>query len=258
MAEQALWHLKRVTLAVPVPSVATVRARAWMVGPPLLLGLLAALIATQLQSPTWRSEAQVGFSTASDVLGLSFGDPTRFMQVQAGLARSPQLAARVVGAAGVPGISARQFLRHSSAKPVPDADILALAVTYRKRALAVRLANAYATELTRYNNNLVPRSLQHVISRVLSRIKVLRARGQVGSPTLGNLVRELRRLRDVRAQLANRASVLHRARGASSFRPHALRNGLLGGAVGTLLGVALALGVAVRPRKRPSSRRRPL
>jgi hypothetical protein len=50
MAQQAVWHLKRVALRipVPVPSVAAFRGRAWMVGPPLLLGLLGALVATQL------------------------------------------------------------------------------------------------------------------------------------------------------------------------------------------------------------------
>jgi hypothetical protein len=50
MAEQAVWHLKRVPLAIPVPSIAAIRTRIWMLGPPLLLGLLAALIAMQLQT----------------------------------------------------------------------------------------------------------------------------------------------------------------------------------------------------------------
>jgi hypothetical protein len=59
MAEQALWHLKRVTLAIPLPSVAALRGRAWMVGPPLLLGLLTALLATHLQASAWRSTALV-------------------------------------------------------------------------------------------------------------------------------------------------------------------------------------------------------
>jgi hypothetical protein len=36
------------------------------------------------------------------------------------------------------------------------------------------------------------------------------------------------------------------ADGATSFRPHALRNGLLGGALGVLLGGALAVGIAKR------------
>jgi len=36
---------------------------------------------------------------------------------------------------------------------------------------------------------------------------------------------------------------------ASSFRPHALRNGLVGGALGVFLGVAHVLGVAARRRK---------
>jgi uncharacterized protein involved in exopolysaccharide biosynthesis len=39
--------------------VAALRARAWMVVPPLLLGLLAAVIATQLHRPVSRGESQV-------------------------------------------------------------------------------------------------------------------------------------------------------------------------------------------------------
>jgi hypothetical protein len=56
-------------------------------------------------------------------------------------------------------------------------------------------------------------------------------------------------LQSFRAQLANNAAVWHRAAGASSFRPHLLRNCLLAGAFGALLGIALTLA-AVRLRKR--------
>jgi hypothetical protein len=115
----------------------------------------------------------------------------------------------------------------------------------------VRLANAYAAAFTRYETELVVRGVQHVLDRLLARINDLRARGQAGSPAFESLMLQVGQLRDVRAQLANRVGVLQRAVSASSFRPHVLRNGLLGGALGALLGVAVAVGVAVRPRKRP-------
>jgi hypothetical protein len=154
MAEQAVWQLKRVTLSVPVPWVAGIRVRPWMAVPPLLLGLLAALIATQLQTPAWRGEARDAFSARSIWPA---------MQVEASLARSPRLAARVVLAAGVPGISASQFLPHSSAKPSGHAGrltLLAFSVTYPKRAPAVRLANAYAYEFMSYTTERHERLMQ--------------------------------------------------------------------------------------------------
>jgi hypothetical protein len=54
MPEQAVWQVKRVTWGIPVPTPATLRAAVRMVGPPLLLGLLAAVLATQLQARVWR------------------------------------------------------------------------------------------------------------------------------------------------------------------------------------------------------------
>ncbi|HXL43570.1 MAG TPA: hypothetical protein VN960_05865 [Gaiellaceae bacterium] len=89
MAEQAVWHLKRVTLAIPVPSVAAIRARAWMIGPPLLLGLLAALIATQVQARAWRGQAEVSFAVATPAepgLQPTIDPMVRFLDVQARLA----------------------------------------------------------------------------------------------------------------------------------------------------------------------------
>lgn len=59
MAEQAVWQIKRLALTIPVPSIAAIRTRAWMLAPPLLLGLLAALIAVMVQGTAWRAKAEV-------------------------------------------------------------------------------------------------------------------------------------------------------------------------------------------------------
>jgi hypothetical protein len=259
LAEQALWHVKLVTLAVPVPSVAAIRNRAWMVGPPLLLGLLAVLIATQLQASAWRSEAAVALETPNiptTLIGAASEiDPERYMEAEVNLARSPQVAARVVHAARVPGITAAQFLRHSSAKPVSDASTLILSVSYRQRVLAVRLANAYGTAFAHYNNELsIPRALDAALARIQARIKrllVSSSPGTRGYEAYQALVQQRSRLRTLRASLAHNASVAQRADSASSFRPHVLRNGILGGALGVLLGIALTIGVAFRLRTRP-------
>jgi hypothetical protein len=259
MSEQAVWRVKRVTWAIPVPTLAALRAAARLGGPPLLLGLLAAVLATQLQPRVWRGQAKVSFNVANLALALEgssspisvasvssgSGDPTLFLEAQARLARSRELAARVVHSAGVPRISARKFLRHSSAKPEADTDILALSVTYRSGAAAVRLANAYAMEFRRYKHELDMHSVTEALRQIQAAIERLRAHGQAGSATHSNLVHMRSELRSLGVQLRSQMSV-QPADGATSFRPHALRNGLLGGALGALLGVALAVGIAKR------------
>jgi hypothetical protein len=245
MAEQAVVRVKRVSLAIPLPSRAALRAPAWMLGPPLLIGLLAALIATQLQTPVWRSKAEVGFT-------LLHVDRTRYLDEQANLARSPVLAVRVIRTAKVPGVTPAQFLRHSGAKPRSDAAILTLSVTYRRGAIAARLANAYAIEFAGLTTALDLRTLHAALGRLNTRIRRLRALGQTGTPGYRALVEQQSQLRYEGLPLAHSAKVLQKADGASSFRPHALRNGLLGGALGALLGVALVLAIAV-PRRRSGS-----
>jgi hypothetical protein len=255
MAQQAVWHLKRVTLRIPVPSVAALRGRAWMVGPPLLLGLLGALIATQLQATAWRGKAEVSLNLPELAIQLTSTtpdgvDPTEYLATQARLARSPALAERVVQIAEVPGISAAQFLQHSSARPASDADLLTLSVNYRPSAAAVRLTNTYAAEFVRFSTDQYLRPIRELLRATEARIDELRARGQTGTPRYEALVQRQRDLETLGIQFAQTASVLEPADRASSFRPHALRNGLVGGALGALFGVVLVLGVAALRRAR--------
>jgi len=170
---------------------------------------------------------------------------TYYLEAQAKIARSPALAERVVQVAGVPGISARKFLRHSSAKPESDADILRLSVTYRSGAAAVRLSNAYAMEFRRFRHEFDIASIREALRPIEVRIKELRARGQAGSVRYATLVQRRLDVESLGALLRGTMTV-QAADGAASFRPHALRSSLLGGVLGVLLGVALAVGIARR------------
>jgi len=255
MAEQAVWHLKRVTLAIPVPSAAALRARAWMLGPPLLLGLLAALIATQVQERTFRAQAQVLLSTSAipgDTGRLANEESSRFLTTQASLARSPELARRVITAARVPALTPPQFLRHSSAKPQSDANVLNLSVSYGKAAAAIRLVNAYANQFTRYTAERDLARINKALSEIKAEIESLRAQGLTGSRTYDYLVEKRVQLKTDGALLAHQARVLQAAERASSFRPHALRNGIIGGLLGALLGIALVAVVRIWPKNRGS------
>ncbi len=164
------------------------------------------------------------------------------MTSQASIARSAELAARVA-AAGVPAITPHQFLRHSSAKPQSDASILNLAVVYPKPAVAVRLANAYATEFARYKTEVDLARINDTLRTLQATINSLRAQGRGSSPMYGALVQKLVDPKTMGRLLADNARVLQTADRASSFRPHALRNGILGGTLGALLGVALVVAL---------------
>jgi len=61
----------------------------------------------------------------------------------------------------------------------------------------------------------------------------------------GALVQKLVGLKTMGRLPADKARVLQTADRASSFRPHALRNGILGGFLGALLGVALVMVATV-------------
>ena len=244
-AEQALSQLRRVSLRIPFP---TLRGRAWVIALPILFGVIGGMVATQLQAREYRGQAQVVVRV----------QPVRpeFWQEQANVAQSPELAKRVVVTAGVPGMTAERFLRHASVSLPKDADsrgfcidlcpelaknhILRLSFSDQGPAAAVRLANAYAAEFVRLRREHDERPLDSIRARM----RVLRARGQAKRPLYRNLAQQ-----ELQVQLLLRQFVSYTAfpaNDASPFRPHALRNGLVGGVLGALLGIALALLVLVR------------
>src|SRR5713101_6594184 len=130
---------------------AILRRRKWIVLiPPLVAGLVAFFVASS-HHPIYQAQAQILVNRASVVSAIAnvsdpaAGDPTRFLTTQASIARSPELAARVVAAAGVPGVTSTRLLRESYVNPSSTSDILYVGVKDPSRSVAARLANTYAT-----------------------------------------------------------------------------------------------------------------
>jgi hypothetical protein len=243
---------RRISLAPVLSSFSAVRSRLWRIGPPLVFAALLALLATHVQKRTFQATATVSFKGVTFVPDLIDPDPfMTTMTTQVSLARSPELAARVVAAAGVPGINPVQFLRHSSAKPQSDADILNLSVSYRKPATAIQLANAYASQFTRYKAELDLAPIKRFISKVEARIKSLRAHGATGSPVYDELVANRMQGERLDSLVAHQARVQQVAKSAPSLRAHALRYGIIGGLLGALLGIALVAVVRIWPKNSP-------
>jgi hypothetical protein len=263
MTEQVAWLAERIRPS-SAANVAAIRARAWMLGPVLLFGLLGALIATQLRAREWRSQAEV-------VIRVQPVGP-EYWQEQAHLARSPELARRVVLKAGVPGVTAERFLRHSSATPPDDADdsdglacidpcpelatnqILTLSVSDQRSARAVRLTNTYASEFVRLRREVAGRQIDRTLASIHLAMTALRGRGQTNTPRYRTLAERERQIRMVLRQFASNVAT-RPSEGAASFRPHALRNGLVGGLLGALVGVALVIAASARSRRDAERRR---
>src|SRR6266446_6666915 len=114
------------------------RRRKWMVLIPPVVAALVAFFVASSQHPLYQAKSQILVNTQSVVSAVAnisnpaAGDPTRFLTTQASIARSPDLAARIVAAAGVPGLTPGRVLRESSVDPSSDSDILYVGVTDRR------------------------------------------------------------------------------------------------------------------------------
>ena len=267
MAEQAAWRIRetspkrRISVVIPLPSLAAVASATWMIGTPLVLAALGALVATQVQKPAFRAKAEILLTARPDMppspwsmaphLIADMPPSPWSMASHVKIARSRALAGRVVTAARVPGLTPTQFLQHSTAKPEPQLDILNLSVAYSQAAAARRLANVYSFQFVRYENELTTAPIERALRQIKQRLGALRAQGLRESMVYQHLVEAQLQLEAARALADNPATVVRRADSTSAFRPHLLRTGVLGGVLGGLLGVVLIVAVvAYRARKR--------
>jgi succinoglycan biosynthesis transport protein ExoP len=225
---------------------AILRRRKWMVLiPPLVAGLVAFFVASS-HHPLYQAEASILVNRASVVSAIAnvqdpaAGDPTRFLTTQASIARSPELAARVVAAAGVPGVTSARLLRESSVNPSSTSDILYVGVKDSSRSVAARLANTYANEFTKYKTELDTARINNALVVLKKRIDSLRAGGATASPAYASLVQTQGQLETIGRLLSDNTSVLQPAVSATQVSPRPKRDAIVGVVFGLVLGLALA------------------
>jgi uncharacterized protein involved in exopolysaccharide biosynthesis len=229
-----------------------------MLAPPLILALLGALLSTHLQKPSYQATAELLANRStlghSTVLPFLIQPPRRvgdFMRAEALTARSPELAARVVAAAGVPGMSTGKLLAASTVTPAVNSDLLRFSVSDSHSRYAMLLANTYAREFVLWKTERDSTGVSGALRSLDTKIEALQAKGETTSPAYSTLLQRRVQLEAVGRLLSQQVSVLQFAANASTVRMHALRNGLLGGIFGALLGVGLVV-VATRRRSRES------
>lgn len=216
------------------------RRRKWIV---IALPVVAALVAyalSTMQSPLYKSTATVRVNTnpALDLLGLNPqpGDPTRFVALQANIARDRQLAELVAEKSGISGMTADKVLSLSSAASQTDVDVLNLSATYADAGGATRLANAYASEFKDYNTDRQKAKIDATVAAIHKTLKQYR---DTTSPAYENLSQFEGQLRALGASLAGFTTV-QQAEGASKVRPRPKRSAILGALLGLVLGIGLA------------------
>lgn len=221
--------------------------RKWIIiALPLAAGVVAFAI-TERGVPSYRADALVLLNRADVVSGVTntqdptVFDSTRFLQTQANVARSPKLATRVAAAAGVRGLTAGAVLGASSVTPETDSDLLRFSVTGASATNAVAIANAYATEFTKFKTELDTLRVDNALREIRSRLRGLEARGQSDGTAYQTLTQYQSQLMIGRLLLTDSASVLEPAAGAAEVGSSPQRN-LVAAA---LLGLVLAMGIVL-------------
>jgi capsular polysaccharide biosynthesis protein len=248
LSERAAWGIRAAwphsRIVRVVVFVRFVRRRVWMLSPPLILAVLGALLSTYLQKPSYQATAEVLANRATVVAG-------DFMRAEVLTARSPELAARVVAATGVPGMSTGKLLAASTVTPAVNSDLLRFSVSDSHSRYAMLLANTYAREFARYKAEKDTTGVNGALRLVNTKIDALQAKGATTSPSYSTLLQRRVQLEAVGRLLTQRVSVLQVAANASTVRMHALRNGLVGGLLGALLGVGLVAIATLWRSQRP-------
>jgi capsular exopolysaccharide synthesis family protein len=220
--------------------------RKWIVLATVLLVPALAVFFALRQPSLYKASSQVLLKQGNLAATLSgiqdtsvYLDPNRVAQTQIELASTPAVATRVLKAAGVKSRTPGQLLGSLSIAPEPNADILDFSVTDRDPALAVRLANAYASQYTIFRRQLDTASLDKALIDVRQRIDELNAAGQSGYAN--SLVAKAQQLQTLKALENSNAVVSRPADGAGQVQPRPKRYGVLGLALGLMLGIGLAL-----------------
>jgi tyrosine-protein kinase len=222
---------------------AILRRRKWIVVIPPVIAAVLAFIVSSTQTPLYRADAQILvdrtslLSSITQVGDPSLGDPTRFLNTQADIARSPELAARVGAELGM---SAGRVMKETDVTPSADADVLTVAAEDKSSGTAIRLTNTFARQFTVFTRERSTARIDDALVSLRARLKSLAAHGQVGSPEYDQLAQQQSQLEVLGRLLAGNTIVLQPADNAGKVRPRPKRQALLAGLLGLVLGLALA------------------
>jgi polysaccharide biosynthesis transport protein len=224
-----------------------VQRRKWIIAQAVVLVPLAAVLFSLHQTKLYQAKAQVLLSsqnlaaqlTNTQSTGINL-QPDRIAQTQAGVARVPTIAARVIGIANRPQLGVQGFLDNSSVSTSPNADLLTFSVTNHDPSLARRLVDLYAREYTIYRRQIDTAAIGTALRTLNARIHSLVKAGGRHSALYAQLVDRQQTLATMDALQTANATVVQQADNATQVQPKPTRNGILGLLLGIVLGIGLA------------------
>ena len=221
--------------------------RKWVVLLAVVLLPLTAVLVSARQDALYESKAEVllnpqnlAATLTGTVSGGIFQDPERIANTQADLASVPAVAERVLTAAGITDMDVDEFLASSTVSAKPNADLLEFTVEHRDPDLAIRLANEYASQFTRYRREIDTEAIAAALAKVRERIAALERSGRTTSDRYQALVQDEDTLVNEEALSTSNTRVAREAREADQIQPRSVRNAVLGVVFGVGLGLILA------------------
>jgi polysaccharide biosynthesis transport protein len=221
--------------------------RKWIIVQAVVLVPVAAVLFSLHQQKLFHAQAEVLLSsqnlaaqlTNTQSTGINL-QPDRIAQTQAGVARVPAIAARVIDIANTPQLGIQGFLDNSTVSTSPNADLLGFGVTNHDPLLARRLVDIYARQYTIYRRQLDTAAIGTALQTLNARIRSLVKSGGRNSSLYGQLVDRQQILATMDALQTANATVVQQADSATQVQPKPTRNGILGLLLGIVLGIGLA------------------
>lgn len=214
----------------------------------LLIPVISVLISVR-REPRYAASAEVLVKRQNLAAGLSPGQvpytdaqtAERVIETQVQLARVPDLADRVVAAAGMSGSrTAADLLDSSTVTAKPKSDILVFRVEAGSSSEALSLAGFYAEEFTTYRRRLDTTELDALAGGVRTQLAAIDSPEGRKTPLFDDLQEKLRQIQTLQALQTSSAVVVRRPANAERVGPGPATMG----AGGLLLGLLLGGGIA--------------
>ncbi|MHB8060884.1 MAG: polysaccharide biosynthesis tyrosine autokinase [Gaiellaceae bacterium] len=218
----------------------------WIVLAFVLIVPAVAIAYSVQQSKLYEASAQVllkNQSLAAALVGITDTSaqdtPDRQAQTEAGLARVPDVARRVLEVTGSKDMTVGDFLSASSVDALSNANLLEFKVKAPTPSEAAQLATAYAAQYTAYKKKLDTAAINKAEKDVTASLAQL-GLNNANSSLYTSLLKTRQDLKTLAALQTSNAILVKRADSAVQIRPQPLRNGVLGLALGLLLGCGAA------------------
>ena len=220
--------------------------RKWIVLAFVVIVPAAALGYSLRQPKLYEASAQVLLQTQnvpSAVVGIQTSNsqdtPDRQAQTEAGLARVPEVAQRVLASTRTTTMSVSDFLGSSSVSPLSNSDLLQFNVKASTVSKAIQLATAYASQYTIFKKELDTAAINKAEQSVSATLAKLQQSG-ASSGIYSALLKTQQDLKTYALLQTSNAILVKSADSAVQVQPRPVRNVALGLVLGLLLGCGFA------------------